>query len=108
MLFRSQGAAAYRGSKSQEYGWRDGFCVGVDDAFKEQDREAGYEIMAAVPREVDEAFEKLKLMKKSGSRPTDHMALDGAAFSSGKISGRRAVDGRSISFYGRREIGNKE
>ncbi len=107
--FMEQGAAAYRGSKSQEYGWRDGFCVGVDDTFKEQDREEpGYEIMAAVPREVNEAFETLKLMKKSGSRPTDHMALDGAAFSSGKISGRRAVDGRSIPFYGRREIDNKE
>lgn len=83
--------------------------MGVDEAFKEQDREEpGYEIMAAVPREVNEAFETLKLLKKSGSRPTDHMALDGAAFSSGKISGRRAVDGRSIPFYGRREIDNKE
>ena len=49
--FMEQGAAAYRGSKSQEYGWRDGFCVGVDDAFKKQDREEpGYEIMAAVPQ----------------------------------------------------------
>ena len=96
--FMEQGAAAYRGSKSQEYGWRDGFCVGVDDAFKEQDREEKvYEIMTAIPREVNDAFGKLKLKEGISGKRADYRASDGAAFSCGEMSGRRAVDNRSIS-----------
>lgn len=107
--FMEQGAKAYKGSKSQEYCWRDGFCVGVNEAFKEQDREEpGYEIMMAIPREVNDAFGKLKLMEKRDSRRTDYTVLDGAAFACGEMSGRRAVDGRSISIHGQREIGDHE
>ncbi len=96
--FMEQGAKAYGGSESQEYCWRDGFCVGVSDAFKEQDRkEPGYEIMTAIPQEVNVAFGKLKIMKRSDSGRMDYRALDGAAFSCGKNSGKRAVDGGRIS-----------
>ena len=96
--FMEHGAKAYGGSKSQEFCWRDGFCVGVYGSFEEQDREGtGYEIMTAIPQEVDDAFGKLKLKKDNSRRRADYRALDGAAFSSGERSGRRAVDSRSIS-----------
>ena len=96
--FMEHGAKAYGGSKSQEFCWRDGFCVGVYGSLEEQDREGtGYEIMTAIPQEVDDAFGKLKLKKDNSRRRADYRALDGAAFSSGERSGRRAVDSRSIS-----------
>ena len=72
--------------------------MGVYGSFEEQDREGtGYEIMTAIPQEVDDAFGKLKLKKDNSRRRADYRALDGAAFSSGERSGRRAVDSRSIS-----------
>lgn len=96
--FMEQGAKAYRGSRSQEFSWRDGFCVGVYEAFLEQDREEkGYEIMTAIPQEVNDAFGKLRLKKGISGKRADYRASDGAAFSCGEMSGRKAVDGRSIS-----------
>lgn len=96
--FMEQGARAYRGNKSREFSWRDGFCVGVYASFKEQDRdEKGYEIMTAIPREVNDAFGKLKLKEGISGKRADYRASDGAAFSSGEMSGRKAVDSRSIS-----------
>lgn len=96
--FMEQGAKAYRGNRSQEISWRDGFCVGVYVSFKEQDREEkGYEIMTAIPREVNDAFGKLRLKEGARTRRADYRTSDGAAFSCGEMSGRKAVDGRSIS-----------
>ena len=96
--FMEQGAKAYRGNRSQEISWRDGFCVGVYVSFKEQDREEkGYEIMTAIPREVNDAFGKLRLKEGARTRRADYRASDGTAFSCGEMSGRKAVDGRSIS-----------
>ena len=96
--FMEQGAKAYRGNRSQEFSWRDGFCVGVYASFKEQDREEKeYEIMTAIPRKVDDAFGKLKLKKGISGKRADYRASDGAAFSYGEMSGRKSVDGRSIS-----------
>ena len=63
-----------------------------------QDREEkGYEIMTAIPREVNDALGKLRLKEGARTRRADYRASDGAAFSCGEMSGRKAVDGRSIS-----------
>ena len=53
--------------------------------------------MTAIPRKVDDAFGKLKLKKGISGKRADYRASDGVAFSCGEMSGRRAVDGRSIS-----------
>ena len=53
--------------------------------------------MTAIPREVNDAFGKLRLKEGARTRRADYRASDGAAFSCGEMSGRKAVDGRSIS-----------
>lgn len=55
--FMEQGAVQYRAWPSREQSWRDGFCMGVRDAFETQSQEnPGYELMLAIPAEVMEAI----------------------------------------------------
>ncbi|MEY8336968.1 DUF2786 domain-containing protein [Lachnospiraceae bacterium 62-35] len=96
--FMEQGVKAYRGREEQEYSWREGFCKGVLETFEIQNRdEPGYEVMLAIPKEVKEAYERLKLKKISRSGQRKYVPLDGEAFFHGESSGKKAVNGRRIS-----------
>lgn len=96
--FMEEGAMQYRGWPSREQNWRDGFCMGVRDAFETQNKEnPGYELMLATPAEVMEAYEKLNLKKAPGRKSRLRAFSDGSAFAQGENSGKQAVARRSLS-----------
>ncbi len=87
--------------RKMEISWRDGFCLGVMEAFERQNREEpGFTVMLTVPAEVEAVYAKMKLKKGPSSGRKDYRAVDGDAFYYGRTNGKRAVDGRWISSGG--------